>query len=107
MAKIPKGLKAYMLESVPNFQKRSNCRLRLDWKTSCPPLGLEQMLEVRHGGRTSTSAVTGVTVQPLLQLSHLGLTELLQHRTHFHLPKTLLTVTYNNACDDSRTQNTD
>lgn len=48
MVQIPKGLSAYMLESAPNFQNRSNCRIRRDWKTSCSLLGMDQMLEVKH-----------------------------------------------------------
>lgn len=55
------------------------------------------MLEARLRGVRSTSAVTGLTAQPLLQLSDLRVTEVSQHKTHFHLPRTLLTVTHNNA----------
>lgn len=67
--------------------------------TRCWRLGIK-------GGK-STLAVTKVTAQPLLQLSNFRLTEVSQHKTHFRLPRTLLTVTYNNACDDLGLRNTD
>lgn len=74
MVQIPKGLKTYTLESVPNFQKRSNGRrIHCDWKTSCSLLGTEQMLQFKHEGSQTLLCCqedSCTATSPIQQQSH-------------------------------------
>lgn len=70
MVQIPKGLKTYMLESIPNFQNRLNCRKNhFDWKTSWSLLRTDKCFSLGIREEKNSSAVERVDAQPLLQSS--------------------------------------
>lgn len=80
MVQILKGLKTYTLESIPNFQKRSNCRrTHFDWKTSCSLLSTAQMLQFGMKEVKSASALQSLFSSPAAA-SYRPVVS--QHKTH-------------------------